>query len=119
MHAAPAPGDPLRHRRAPKSPGRPGTPPRGGQAAGASLLSFATAPAPRTKRPTPTEASPVATAASPVAIRTKRPTPTVGEASPTLPPAASSLEHGAWGAAEHATRLLQQLAPLADVELST
>ena len=117
MHAAPAPADPLRHRRAPKSPGRPGTPPRGGQAAGASLLSFATAPAPRTKRPTPTEASPVAAAASPVAIRTKRPTPT--DASPTLPPAASSLEHDAWGAAEHATRLLQQLAPLADVELST
>ena len=117
MHAAPAPADPLRHRRAPKSPGRPGTPPRGGQAAGASLLSFATAPAPRTKRPTPTEASPVAAAASPVAIRAKRPTPT--DASPTLPPAASSLEHDAWGAAEHATRLLQQLAPLADVELST
>ena len=38
---------------------------------------------------------------------------------PTLPPAASSLEHDTWGAAEHATRLLQQLAPLADVELST
>ena len=92
MHAAPAPADPLKHRRAPKSPGKPGTPPRSGPVAGASLLSFATAPAPRSKRPTPIEASP----ASPVA--------------------AAAHDHNAWGSAEHATRLLQQLAPLADIE---